>query len=251
MTEKTTEATPKADAVAPKAATPKVVAVASNETAKPAAAAKPAARTEAKVEAPAMPATTAAAVKKAAPAKKAAAPKAATAKASPKKTAAAPKAPVKKAAPARKPAVAAKAAAPKATAPKAVPAKVAKPVLAAAPAELLSTDLFTVVREGIDVVAETNRTAVETALQLQETTSTFVQGRMAANAAIVDRIGNADGVTDLATVQREYAENALEAWTTHMDVVSTACQDVMSRSVALATKRMNEASAQFRDARWF
>ncbi len=78
-----------------------------------------------------------------------------------------------------------------------------------------------------------------------------MQSRIAASTAIVDRIGNAEDLTDIADVQREYAETALEAWTTHMDVVSTACQDVMARSVALTTKRFNEASEQFRDARWF
>ena len=247
MTENKTDETPKAAETAPKAdAAPKT------ETAAPAT-------TEAKAE----------------PAK-AAAPKPAAAKAAPAK-----KAPARKAAPAKKPATVAKkaapakaaapkAATPKATAPKAAARKAtspkptaakkpaaakAAPKQAAATAEAVAStfqpDMFAALRESIGIVVETNRTAVETAMELQETTTSFVQSRLAANAAVVDRIGSAADLTEIADLQREYAETAFEAWSTHLGVVSTTYQDVLARGVELATQRVNAASEQLRKSSWF
>ncbi len=211
------------------------------------------------------PAPAKAAAPKAAPAKKAparaAAPKAAASKAAPAKKTPARKPATKKAAPAKveakaapakaattgKPAVARKATAAK-------PATVAAPKKVAATAETVASafqpDMFAALRDSIEIVVETNRTAVETAMELQETTTSFVQGRLAASAAVVDRIGSAEGLTEIADLQREYAESAFEAWSTHFGVVSTTYQDVLARGVELATQRVNAATEQVREARW-
>lgn len=243
MTENKTDETPKVAETAPQAdAAPKT------ETAAPAT-------TEARAE----------------PAK-AAAPKPAAAKAAPAK-----KAPARKAAPAKKPAAVAgkaapaKAAAPKAAAPKTSARKAASPkptaakkpatAAKAAPKQAAATaeavagtfqpDMFAALRESIGIVVETNRTAVETAMELQETTTSFVQSRLAANAAVVDRIGSAADLTEIADLQREYAETAFEAWSTHFGVVSTTYQDILARGVELATQRVNAASEQLRKSSWF
>jgi len=231
MTDNKTDETPKAAETAPKAeAAPKTETV---EAAKAAPVSE-------------QPAPAKAAAPKAAPAKKAPARKPATKKAAPAKVEA--KAAPAKAATTSKPAVARKAAAAK-------PATVAAPKKVAATAETVASafqpDMFAALRDSIEIVVETNRTAVETAMELQETTTSFVQSRLAASAAVVDRIGSAEGLTEIADLQREYAESAFEAWSTHFGVVSTTYQDVLARGVELATQRVNAASEQVREASWF
>lgn len=254
MTDNKTDETRKVAETAPKAeAAPKT------ETAAPAKAeakAAPVAEEAAPVKAAAPKAATPkAATPKAAPAKKAPARKAAPAKtaARPAAKKAAPAKATAKAAPAKTTAASKPAAAPKArpakAAPKAAPKKVA--ATAETVASVFQPDMFAALRESIDMVVETNRTAVETAMELQETTTSFVQSRLAAGAAVVDRIGNAEGLTEIADLQREYAESAFAAWSTHFGVVSTTYQDVLARGVELATQRVNAASEQVREARWF
>ena len=240
MTDNKTDDTPKAAEAAPKVETAPKAETVEATTAAPVAEAAAPVKAAAPKAAPAKKAApkvaTKAATPKAAPAKKAPAPKVATAKPAAKK--AAPAKPTAKMATASKPAAA-----------KAAPKKVA--ATAETVASAFQPDMFAALRDSIDVVVETNRTAVETAMELQETTTSFVQSRLAASAAVVDRIGSAGDLTEIADLQREYAESAFEAWTTHFSVLSTTCQDVMTRGVELAAQRVNAASEQAREARWF
>ena len=251
MTDNKTDETPKAAETAPKVeAAPKTGTV---EAVK-------AAPVEAKTPAGTAPVAKTPAAK--APAAKAAPAKAAPAKAAPAKAATETKKPAataRKTAPAKatvakatvaKPVAAKKVAAPAKAAAKAT-TRAEAPKKVAAAATALQPDVFAAVREGFEIVVETNRTAVETAMELQETTSSFMQGRLAASADAVDRIGHAEDLTELAGLQREYAETAFEAWSTHLAVVSTTYQDILARGVELASQRVNAASEQLRDARWF
>lgn len=253
MTDNKTDETPKATETAPEAkAAPKTETTAPAKTeakAAPVAEAAAPVKAEAPKAAPAKKAPAKAAAKaaapKAAPAKMAPARKVATAKPVAKK--AVPEKATAKAAPAKTVAKAATASKPAAA--KAAPKKVA--ATAEAVASAFQPDMFAALRDSIEVVVETNRTAVETAMELQETTTSFMQSRLAASAAVVDRIGCAGDLTEIADLQREYAQSAFEAWTTHFSVLGTTCQDVLTRGVELAAQRVNAASEQAREARWF
>ncbi len=210
---------PKTEAAAPAETEAKAAPVAEAAAPAKAAARRATAAKKAPAKARAKAATPKAAATKATTTKAAPAKKTPARKAAPAKAAAKPAA--KKAAPARTTVKAATASKP-AAAPKAAAKKVA--ATAEAVAGTFQPDMFAALQESIEMVVETNRTAVESAMELQETTTSFVQSRLAASAAVVDRMGSAEGLTEIADLQREYAESAFEAWTTHFGVVSTTYQ---------------------------
>ncbi|MEC9345565.1 MAG: phasin family protein [Pseudomonadota bacterium] len=155
----------------------------------------------------------------------------------------APKAAAPKAAAAPKPAAPAKAAPKRAQ--DSVLDSTAREVGAAVQARF--GDFFAMMLDSIELAKATNKAAFEASKGLAAMQTDFVRARLDAQAKLSAKVSRTQDIQAIMAAQREYAENAVAAWSDHSTAVNERCQKILSEGVDPISKTWKEAAVHLRD----